>query len=93
MIILLLIASLVVSLSPLDMINAAVFEKCKQGVRVINCARGGIIDNGALLQALESGKCAGAGLDVFEAEPPKDIESTLAKHSKVSYSDYIWQGS
>lgn len=66
-----------------NMINAAVFEKCKQGVRVINCARGGIIDNGALLQALESGKCAGAGLDVFEAEPPKDIESTLAKHSKV----------
>ena len=42
----------------------------KKGVRVINCARGGIIDEKALQQALESGKCAGAALDVYEEEPP-----------------------
>ena len=37
---------------------------------MVNCARGGIIDEASLLQALESGHCAGAGLDVFETEPP-----------------------
>ncbi|RJP23190.1 MAG: phosphoglycerate dehydrogenase [Candidatus Omnitrophota bacterium] len=46
------------------------FAKMKKGVRVINCARGGIIDEGALIRALESGKCAGAALDVYENEPP-----------------------
>ncbi len=43
---------------------------CKKGVRVINCARGGIIDEECLLNALENGQCAGAGLDVFVTEPP-----------------------
>lgn len=47
------------------MLNDASFAKCKKGVRVINCARGGIIDEDALLRALESGQCGGAGLDVF----------------------------
>ena len=47
------------------MINDDVFSRCKRGVRVINCARGGIIDEDALLRALESGQCGGAGLDVF----------------------------
>ncbi len=47
------------------MINDDVFSKCKKGVRVINCARGGIIDEEALLRALESGQCEAAGLDVF----------------------------
>ena len=48
-----------------DLINDAVFAKCKKGVKVINCARGGIIEEAALLRALESGQCGGAGLDVF----------------------------
>jgi D-3-phosphoglycerate dehydrogenase len=42
----------------------------KQGARVINCARGGLIDEGALYEAIKSGKIAGAALDVFEQEPP-----------------------
>ena len=45
--------------------------KCKKGVRVINCARGGIIDEDALLRALESGQCGGAALDVFAQVRPK----------------------
>ena len=52
------------------MINDAVFAKCKRGVRFVNVARGGIIDEEALLRALESGQCGGAALDVFTQEPP-----------------------
>jgi D-3-phosphoglycerate dehydrogenase / 2-oxoglutarate reductase len=44
----------------------------KNGVRIIDCSRGGVIDQEALYQALISGKVAGAALDVFEEEPPKD---------------------
>jgi len=48
------------------------FAQMKPGVRLINCARGGIIDEKALYQALVEGKVAGAALDVFEKEPPLD---------------------
>lgn len=51
------------------MISTAAFEKMKPGVRIINAARGGIIDEDALYEALKSGKVAAAGLDVFEQEP------------------------
>ncbi len=51
------------------MIDEAAFEKCKKGVRIFNCARGGIIKEAALIEALKSGKVAAAGLDVFEDEP------------------------
>ncbi|KAA0715417.1 D-3-phosphoglycerate dehydrogenase [Triplophysa tibetana] len=54
------------------LLNDDSFAKCKKGVKVVNCARGGIIDEAALLRALESGRCGGAGLDVFVEEPPKD---------------------
>ncbi len=52
------------------LINAAAFAKMKTGVRVINCARGGIINEADLYQAIQSGKVAGAALDVYETEPP-----------------------
>ena len=52
------------------MVSTPQFEKMKKGVRIINCARGGIIDEAALLEAIKSGKVAGAALDVFEKEPP-----------------------
>lgn len=48
------------------MINLDVLSKCKPTVRIVNCARGGIINETELLQALREGKCAGAALDVFE---------------------------
>lgn len=51
-------------------IGAEAFSKMKNGVRIINCARGGLIDEDSLYQALKSGKVAGAALDVFESEPP-----------------------
>ena len=53
-------------------INKEAFAKMKDGVRVINCARGGLVVEADLLEALESGKCAGAALDVFEVEPATD---------------------
>jgi len=52
------------------LLNKEAFRKMKPGVRIINCARGGLIDEKALLEALKDGKVAGAALDVFETEPP-----------------------
>jgi len=70
-----------------DMIAAAQFGKMKTGVRIINCARGGIINEGALADALASGKVAGAALDVFAEEPPTDWK--LAKLENVICSPHI----
>ncbi len=66
--------SLHVGLTPqtAGMINAASIAKMKKGVRLVNCARGELIDDAALLQALNSGQVAGAALDVFTQEPPKE---------------------
>ena len=55
-----------------NLIDAEALSKTKQGVGIINCARGGIIDEKALYEALKNGQVAYAGLDVFETEPPKD---------------------
>ena len=53
------------------LINSNSFAKMKTGVRIINCARGGIVDEEDLIQALQEGKVAGAALDVFVEEPPR----------------------
>jgi D-3-phosphoglycerate dehydrogenase / 2-oxoglutarate reductase len=56
------------------MLNTAAFAKMKNGVRVLNCARGGIINEADLYEAIKSGKVAGAALDVYEVEPlPKEF--------------------
>ena len=55
-----------------NIIDAAAIAKMKDGVRIINCARGGLIVEEALAEALKSGKVAGAGIDVFEVEPAKE---------------------
>ncbi|MEW6619885.1 MAG: phosphoglycerate dehydrogenase [bacterium] len=54
------------------MISKAEIDKMKDGVRIINCARGGLIDEQALYEGLKLGKVAGAALDVYETEPPVD---------------------
>ncbi|MCF8474811.1 MAG: phosphoglycerate dehydrogenase [Emcibacter sp.] len=68
-------------------INADAFAKMKDGVRIINCARGGLVDEAALLAALNSGKVAGAALDVFEKEPAK--ENILFGHEKVVVTPHL----
>jgi D-3-phosphoglycerate dehydrogenase / 2-oxoglutarate reductase len=55
-----------------NLINAGAFKKMRKGVFIINCARGGIVDEQALFEAIQSGIVAGAALDVFSKEPPQD---------------------
>lgn len=68
-------------------LNEASFAKMKQGVYIICAARGGVIDETALLAALNSGKVAGAALDVFTTEPPGLTE--LVAHPKVVGTPHI----
>jgi D-3-phosphoglycerate dehydrogenase len=63
------------------------FELMKEGVGIINCSRGGVIDEVALLAALDSGKVLFAGLDVFENEPTPEIQ--LLMHPKISLTPHI----
>lgn len=63
------------------------FAKMKDGVFFINCSRGGTVDESALIQALNSGKVAGAGIDVYENEPTPD--PVLLNHENVSVSPHI----
>jgi len=69
------------------MLNEAAFGKMKQGVYIICAARGGVIDETALLAALNSGKVAGAALDVFATEPPGLTD--LVAHPKVVCTPHI----
>lgn len=71
-----------------NLINAERIAKMPRGVRIINCARGGIIDEQALADAVESGHVAGAALDVFEQEPP-DPEHRLLKMPSVLATPHL----
>jgi D-3-phosphoglycerate dehydrogenase / 2-oxoglutarate reductase len=64
------------------------FAKMKDGVRVINAARGGIVDEGALQRALDAGKVCAAGIDVFTKEPP-DPEFPLLKYDNVVVTPHL----
>ncbi len=70
------------------MLNADSLAKAKKGVRIINCARGGLIDEKALLAAIEAGQVAGAALDVFEQEPPSP-EDPLLTCSKMIFTPHL----
>ena len=69
------------------MIDERILELAKDGVRLVNCARGGIIKEEAILKGLESGKVASAGLDVFEIEPARD--NPLFKHNNVVVTPHL----
>jgi D-3-phosphoglycerate dehydrogenase len=70
-----------------DLLGPMAFSQMKDGVRIISTARGGIIDEAALLESLKSGKVAGAALDVFEKEPPGMME--LIAHPRVITTPHI----
>ncbi len=70
------------------MISTSAFEQMKTGIRLIHAARGGIVDEAALLNALNSGKVAGAALDVFEQEPPSEANPLVA-HPKVICTPHL----
>jgi D-3-phosphoglycerate dehydrogenase len=79
------------------LIGRAQFAVMKPTAYLINCARGGVVDEAALIEALQQGRLAGAGLDVFEKEPP-DPANPLLKMDNVSltnhyasYSEVAWE--
>lgn len=69
------------------MVNRETLDKCKTGVMIVNCARGGIIDEKALLDALVSRKVYAAALDVFEEEPPMNEE--LLRHAFLQPTPHL----
>lgn len=70
------------------LLGAAAFAKCRRGVLVVNAARGGIVDETALLAALESGQVGGAALDVFVQEPPP-AGDPLVHHPRVICTPHL----
>lgn len=69
-------------------IGSHAFRKMKRGVRIINCARGGLVDEAALYEAIKSGVVAGAALDVFEDEPPA-AENPLLSMDEVIATPHL----
>ena len=70
------------------MLGRDTFPKCRKGVYVVNAARGGVIDEEALIEALDSGQCGGAALDVFTDEPPAK-DHPLRKHPKALVTPHL----
>jgi D-3-phosphoglycerate dehydrogenase len=77
--------------STLDLIGEKEFKAMKKTARVLNVARGGVYNEGALIKALDEGWIAGAGIDVFTSEPPKPDSSALrlSQHPKVVSSPHL----
>ncbi len=71
-----------------NLIDAKAFEKMKDGVMIVNCARGGIVNEADLLAALESGKVAAAALDVYSQTPPGD-DNPLVNHPRVVTTPHL----
>lgn len=71
------------------LVNAQTLARCRRGVFIINAARGGIVDEAALLSALESGHVAGAALDVYEVEPPPPAARALLTHPHVLCTPHL----
>ena len=69
------------------MLSEAQFARCKNELYLVNCARGGIVDEEALLRALDAGQVAGAALDVFEEEPP--TSPALTGHDRVICTPHL----
>jgi D-3-phosphoglycerate dehydrogenase len=72
-----------------NMINDTVLAMMKPGARIINAARGGIIDEAALAKAIKEGKLAGAALDVFDSEPPDPNSPLLSLGDKVVLTPHL----
>ncbi|GAU99342.1 hypothetical protein RvY_10361 [Ramazzottius varieornatus] len=72
-----------------NLVCSEVLVKCKRGVKIINAARGGIVNEKDLLKELESGQVGGAALDVFAEEPPGPEVQKLLKHSKVVCTPHL----
>jgi D-3-phosphoglycerate dehydrogenase / 2-oxoglutarate reductase len=71
-----------------NIVGAAEIARMKPSVRIINCARGGLIDEAALLEALNAGKVAGAAIDVFDPEPPP-ADHPLVNHPSVLVTPHL----
>jgi len=70
-----------------NLFNDERFAKCRKGIRIINTARGELIDEGALCRAIESGIVGGAGIDVFQKEPP--VDWTLPQLARVVATPHL----
>jgi D-3-phosphoglycerate dehydrogenase / 2-oxoglutarate reductase len=71
-----------------DLLCNATLNKCKDGVKIINCARGGIVNENDLVEALDSGKVSSAAFDVYENEPP-DFSGKLINHPRVVCTPHL----
>jgi D-3-phosphoglycerate dehydrogenase / 2-oxoglutarate reductase len=70
-----------------DLVDYEAMRSCRRGVRIINCARGGIVNEADLVRALDEGIVAGAALDVFTEEPPRD--RALVQHPAVVCTPHL----
>lgn len=75
-----------------NLVNSKTLSLCRRGVKIVNVARGGIVDEGALFEALESGQVGGAALDVFLSEPPNfedEVTRRLLCHPHVICTPHL----